>query len=454
MNWENLFQANDIRGIYPEELSDEAAFKIGQALVSYLQPQEICIGRDVRLSSESLFRALSQGIIQSGIEVIDLGVISTDAFYFAVGKYNFEAGVMITASHNPSHYNGFKICRQGVKMLYEDEGLMELKNILKNLPQLSQSTRKGKIVSKDISGDYLNHILSVSSHFQLKDFKIGLDLSNGALTWIIKEVCRRLPITTFLINEVPDGTFPHHFPDSSLPESWQEMRQLILHNDLDFGVVFDGDGDRITFLDNEGKAVEASVILVILTRYFLSKYPNSAVVYDSGSSPIVLENILKLGGKPIRSRIGHSFMKTMMREHEAAVGGEHTGHFYFKDHYYSDSGLMTLMFILGILSDLKNPLSVLRQEIYPYYHLITELNYPKVKNYEQKLQEIVNYYQKEGAQVENFDGYIIKGNHYWIQIHPANTAPVIRVNLETDEKKVLNQKEQEIKTLFKQLNFS
>ena len=446
MKLDNIFKVNDIRGIYPDELNDEVAFKIGQGLVSYLHPQEVCVGRDVRLSSEPLFKALSQGIITSGVKVINLGVVTTDMFYFAMNKYNFDAGIMITASHNPSQDNGFKICRKGGIMVYQDNGLDDLEQIVGQ--GLSETpTSPGLIVDQNITSEYLNHLLANIDLKQINKLKVGLDISNGSLGFIIKKIINQLPIEAFIINDIPDGTFPNHSPDPQQPESLVQLQKLVLDNHLDFGVIFDGDADRVVFLDNKGEVINASIILVLLIKHFLFLFPNSKVVYDSAVSKIVPEAINKYQGQPVRSLIGHSFMKANMREYDAIVGGEHTGHFYFKNHYYSDSGLMTFLVMLNILSDIKKPFSVLKTELYPYYHS-QEKNYPKETNYQDKLNKIIEYYHNKGLQVENFDGFIINDKNYWIHIHPANTGPHIRTNIEADSLSLLKEKEIELNNLF------
>lgn len=444
--YNSIFKGNDIRGSYPNEINEDIAFKIGKSLVKYLACQNVALGRDIRLSSESLFKALSDGIIGSGADVIDLGLVSTDAFYFAVAKFGFDAGVMITASHNPPQDNGFKICRKGAMMLYEDNGLQTLQKILEDndfdLPQI----KKGQIITRNIHFDYLDHLESFFKKEKIRPFKIAFDTSNGMAGLSIKEVISKLPIQPWYLNIELDGTFPNHLPNSNDPQALKNLADLILREKLNFGVIFDGDADRVSFIDEKGQFVEASTILALLIKHFLTITPNAKVVYDSASSMIVEKTILQYQGVPVRSPIGHSFMKAAMRKNDALLGGEHTGHFYFKDNFYSDSGMITFLIMLEILSNTEKPLSEIAKEINPYFHS-QEYNYKQEDGYEQKLTEVEKYYFEQGLTIEHYDGIIIKAKDFWIHLHPAHTEPFIRTNVEANTPLLLKEKEEELRRI-------
>ncbi|MGC8651061.1 MAG: phosphomannomutase/phosphoglucomutase [Minisyncoccia bacterium] len=448
--YSGIFKGNDIRGSYPNELNEDVAFKIGQSLVKYLACKNVALGRDIRLSSESLFQALSEGIISNGAEVIDLGLVSTDAFYFAVGKFGFEAGVMITASHNPPSDNGFKICKKGAIMLYEDNGLQVLQNILTSNNFVLLNVQKGEIVKQNIHNDYLKHLLSFIQIKNIKPFHLAIDTSNGMAGLIIEEIVSRLSLRPHYLNLKLDGTFPHHLPNSNNPKALKQLSEVVLKKQLDLGVIFDGDADRVAFIDEKGKFVEASTILALFIKHFLPSNPKARVVYDSASSLIIKETILKYQGIPIRSPIGHSFMKATMRENDALLGGEHTGHFYFKENFYSDSGMIAFLVLLEILSQNKKTLSELVKETNPYFHS-QETNYQQNEGYEKKLIQVEKYYLDKGMTVEHYDGIIIQGKDFWIHLHPAHTEPFIRTNIEAHTQSLLKEKEQELQLIFSQV---
>lgn len=448
----SVFKLNDIRGVYPDELNEDIACKIGKSLVKYLGCKNVVVGRDIRLSSEVLFKSLAEGIISNGADVIDLGLVSTDAFYFAVGKFCFDAGVMITASHNPPQYNGFKICTKGAAMLYEGNGLENLRKMLENNDFDVSNTIKGKIIAQDIHDDYLKHSLSFIRVDRIRPLKIAIDASSGMAGLSVEEVAVRLPIQPYFLNIIPDGTFPHHAPNSNDPNALKEVASIILKHKLDFGVIFDGDADRVSFLDETGKFVDAGIILAILIKYFLAVTPNSKIVYDSASSKIVKDAILKYGGLPVRSLIGHSFMKAAMRENNALLGGEHTGHFYFKNNFYSDSGMIAFLIMLELVSATDKTLSEIVKEMNPYFRS-EEQNYKREEGYEQQLAQVEKYYLESGVEVERFDGIIINGRGFCIHIHPANTEPLVRTNIEANTPSLLREKEDELRAVFIQAGF-
>jgi len=447
----SLFKLNDIRGVYPEELNEEAAFIIGQGLVELLNCRNVAIGYDTRLSSKPLFEALKEGITKAGANVIDLGLISTDALYYVMGVKDYDCGIMITASHNPPQYNGFKIVQRGAIILNEDNGLDKLRELVLNRQMNIKTNKEGETISLNIKEDFINHLLSFIDKEKITNLHFGIDTSNGMAGTFTKDLLSQLPVAYEIINEQLDGSFPNHVPNSYKEESWQQMRDLIKDKKLDFGVVFDGDADRITFLDDKGEYVDASAITILITNYFLKNNPHQAIVFDSVLSPLVEEAIKQLNGIPIRARIGHSFMKEAMRQNDALFGAEHTGHYYYKKHFYCDSGAITLLVMIEILSQIKKPLSLIKQEINP--HAISrEIDYLKTPDYLEKMKVIEEHYQKT-CSLEYFDGLIIKNQDFRIHIHPANTGPFIRVNLEAINQGVLKEKEKELKNLFAQLNF-
>lgn len=452
--YQSVFKGNDIRGSYPEEINEKFAFRLGQALVSYFQCPRIVIGRDIRISSENLFQALAEGITSFGADVVDLGLVSTDAFYFAVARYNFEGGVMITASHRPLQDNGFKICKKGGEMLYLDNGLKELQAIVEKDELLKPlNSKKGQLNVFNIHEEYLKHLKSfIKNDIFSRSLKIALDTSHGMAGLSIEEIVQQLPLSPLYLNLNLDGNFPAHSPNCNDPQALNNLAQTVLTHKLDLGVIFDGDADRVAFVDEKGQIVSASTILALLVKYFLEKQPQAKVVYDSASSRVVEETILRYHGIPLRAPIGHSFMKAVMKANDALLGGEHTGHFYFKDNFYADSGMITFLLVIQIILRSQQTFSELIKNLNPYFHS-PEYNYRQSEGYEEKLAKVEEYYQKQGLFIEHYDGLIIKHKDYWIHIHPANTEPFIRVNLEANDLNLLKEKEEELQILFSNLGF-
>lgn len=449
---DTLFKLNDIRGIYPDELNEEVAFRIGKGLVKLLNCKTVAIGRDVRNSSLALFNSLASAFTNSGVKVIDLGLISTDALYFVMGHEDYDCGIMITASHNPPQYNGFKICLKGGIMLYEDRGLNQLREIITDIKFKSELIQKEHLSYRNISNEFVNHLLSSINYRNIKNLYFGIDASNGMAAVFISQLLNNLSVRYEIINNELNGLFPAHTPNSYRSEAWQQLSELIKQKKLDFGIVFDGDADRISFLDNQGEYIDSSVVAILIIKNLLKdKISKTAVVYDSVLSPLVEKTILQLKGTPVRSFIGHSFMKAAMRQNKAIFGAEHTGHYYYQKHYYCDSGMLTLLMMLEILSHCRKPLSVLKKEINPHV-IMPEIDYLKNSDYLRKMNQIEQYYQPIGT-IEHFDGLIITGNDFRIHIHPANTGPFIRVNLEANNLNIFNSRREELMNLFKQLEF-
>jgi phosphomannomutase len=447
----SIFKLNDIRGIYPTELNEEVAYRIGRSLVKLLNCKNIAVGRDIRLSSKSLFDGLTKGIIESGCNVINLGLISTDALYYVMGNSSYDCGVMITASHNPPQFNGFKIVKKGGIMLYEDNGLKDLEDLVLNMNLNEKSSTLGQIISLDIKQEFINYLLSFINKEGIKSLYFGIDTSNGMAGLFIRDLLNQLPVRFEIINENLDGSFPNHLPDSFKKESWEQISNLIKNKKLDFGVVFDGDADRISFFDEKGEYIDSSVIAILIINNLLKNNSQKAIIIDSVLSPLIEEKIKQLKGVPIRTKIGHSFMKNSMRENDALFGAEHSGHYYYKKHFYCDSGMITLLMMIQILSKNDKPLSLLKKEINPHV-MISEINYLKTEDYKEKLKLIEDYYQST-CLIEHFDGLIITGKGFRIHIHPANTGPFIRINLEAENNKILEEKNNELNNLFSRFNF-
>ncbi len=435
----SIFKAYDIRGTVPDQLNTEIAYRIGNALASYLKPKSIAVGRDMRLSSDELFEAVSRGIIDAGVDVVDLGMISTDGLYFAVGSYGFDGGVMITASHNPKDYNGFKICKAGALPLSGQEGLDKIREALEN-DTLEKSSSRGNIARKDISVAYAEHCLSFIDISKIKKFKIAFDAGNGIAGITLPPVFEKLPIETIHLYFEPDGNFPNHPASPIELENLRDLQKKIADEKCDFGVAFDGDADRMFLVDGNGKQVGGDLTTALVADNLLEKNPGETVLYNLICSHAVPELIERKGGKAIKTRVGHALIKPLMKKHNAIFGGEHSGHFYFRENWFADSGLIAFLVALELLSKDEKPLHEKIAEIDPYVRS-GEIN-SKVDDQKGKMDALAEHFS-DGRQ-DRMDGLTVEYDNWWFNCRPSNTEPLLRLNVEADNKETLEEKTDEV----------
>ncbi len=445
---ESIFKAYDIRGVYPTQLDEGVAYHVGGALVRVLGARRVAVAKDVRLSSDALQSALVRGITAAGADAYILGTIPTDALYFAVGKYGYDAGVVITASHNPPEYNGFKICREDAVPLSGDEGLPEIKRIVTS-GAFRESGTPGSVFEHDIVEDYISHCLSFINPSRLAHFRIAVDAGNGVAGVFLPRLFEKLPFKVFPLFFEPDGRFPHHLPSPIEPENTRELRKLVVEKKLDFGVAFDGDADRMFIVDENGNLVGGDMVTAMVARKMLQLFPKSAIVYNLICSKTVPEVIERYGGKPIRSRVGHAFIKPLMREHNAVFGGEHSGHFYFRDHWYADSGIIAFLVTAELLSEEGKRPSELISEM-DRYHRTGEIN-TRVSDRIRTLECVAAKVREQtGAQPDTTDGITFDFGDWWFNLRPSNTEPLIRLNLEASTPEQMAEKREWVLSLIEQ----
>ncbi len=436
----SIFKAYDIRGIVPEQINGDVAYKIGYALAEYLKPKSIAVGRDMRLSSDELFEHLARGINDNGVDVIDLGLISTDGLYFAVGKFGFDGGVMITASHNPKEYNGFKVCRKNAEPLSGQEGLNQVKQFIENDTEIVKSPTRGVIIRKDISQDYAEHCLSFIDPSKIKPFKIVIDAGNGMAGATLPPVLEKLPLDVTPLYFELDGSFPNHPASPIELENLEDVRRKIKEIGADFGVAFDGDADRMFLVDRFGEQVGGDMVTALVAKSLLTKHPGETILYNLICSHAVPELIERLGGKAIRTRVGHALIKPLMKKYNAIFGGEHSGHFYFRDNWFADSGLIAFLVCLELLSVENRPLDEMIKEINPYVRS-GEIN-SRVDSIPEKIEAVKQAF-KDGKQ-DMLDGLTVEYDDFWFNLRPSNTEPLLRLNVEAKNKEILEQKVKEI----------
>lgn len=429
----SIFKAYDIRGIFPIELDADTAHRIGYTLAGFLKPQTIAVGRDMRLSSEELFEALARGINDRGVDVVDLGLVSTDALYYAVGKFGFDAGIMITASHNPKEYNGFKICRKNAEPLSGQDGLQNVLKLIQGMTEMPKSPSRGVILRKDINHDYAEHCLSFIDPAKVRPYKVVIDTGNGMAGASLPPVLEKLPLDVTKLFFELDGSFPNHPASPIEPENLVDLQKKIKETNADFGVAFDGDADRMFLVDKSGRQLGGDLVTALVSRSMLSKHPGETILYNLICSKVVPELIERMGGTAVRTVVGHAFIKPLMKKHGAVFGGEHSGHFYFRDNWFADSGLIAFLVCLELISIENRPLHELINEIDPYVRS-GEIN-SRVDSIQDKI-EMVGEMFKDGDQ-DRIDGLTVQYDDFWFNLRPSNTEPLLRLNMEAQNKEIL-----------------
>lgn len=440
---ENIFGAYDIRGKVPNELTPEVAKNIGRAMADYVPAGQIAVGRDMRPDSEQLAKSVTEGLIMQGREVIDLGQITSDMMYFAVGNYNYAGGAMITASHNPGEYNGLKLTNRGVVPIAGEQGLLQIKQALTD-DKFKEPVAGGMVDKKNILSDWVGHALKFAP--DLKPLHIGFDAGNGMAGIIPPELSKNTPLEIEGLYLELDGTFPNHMANPLIFENLADLIELVKDQNLDCGVAFDGDGDRGFFVDELGSPVTGSVLAALLITKILQDNPGSTILYNAICSRIVPETIERLGGKGIRTRVGHGFIKADMHKYGAEFACEHSGHFYFKDNYNADSGLIPILMGLSILSESGNKLSELVQEFRASYVESGEINF-EVANKNLVMRKVAEAYN-DGKQ-DDLDGLTINYSDWWLNVRPSQNEPLLRLNLEARNQQTLETNLDKIITIIK-----
>ena len=436
-----LFKAYDIRGIYGENMTEEVAYRIGRAAAQYLNVPEIAVGRDMRVSSPQLAAAIIRGITDNGTNAIDLGLITTDGLYFAVGKFNYAAGVMITASHNPGKYNGMKFCRAQAFPVSEETGLADIRDLAIS-GNFNEPTTKGQVMQRDVTDDYVKHALSFIDVSKIRPLKVVIDAGNGMAGKMMPHVFKYLPGELVPLYFELDGTFPNHPASPIEPENMADLQQKVREVHADLGAAFDGDADRMFPVDDHGNIVDGSQVIEAVSNSLLRKFPGSTILYNLIVSKSVPELVQSLGGKAIRTRVGHSFIKAEMRKDNGIFGGEHSGHFYFRDNWFADSGLIAFLIILELVSVEGKPFSEI---IKPLDHGIRsgEVN-STVSDVQGKLKDLEEHFSKGATSVDHLDGLTIDYGDWWFNVRPSNTEPLLRLNVEANNQSLMEQKRDEL----------
>ena len=426
MSLDKIFKAYDIRGVVPDELDADAARAIGAAFARFAKAPKVVVARDMRPSGVELSGAFAEGVTSQGVDVIDVGLASTDLLYFASGRLD-APGAMFTASHNPAKYNGIKLCLAGAAPVGQDTGLEEIKATAGE--GVEPAGEAGSITEQNLLDDYAEHVLTFVDRDSLRPLKVVADTANGMGGLVVPKVFEKLPFELDILFPELDGTFPNHPPDPIQPENLKALQARVLELGADVGLAFDGDADRVFLVDNEAKPISGSTTTSMVAKAMLEKYPEATIIYNLICSKAVPEVILENGGKPVRTRVGHSFIKKVMAETDAVFGGEHSGHYYFRDNYRADSGLIASVVVLGMLSTAPDPLSDLRKPFERYVdsgEINVEVDDPKAV-----IEHVAEAFSD--AEQDRTDGLTLDFGEWWVNLRPSNTEPLLRINLESPD---------------------
>jgi phosphomannomutase len=437
-----VFKAYDVRGLYPSELDEEGAYAIGRAYVQQFEPARIAVGRDMRLSSPTMAKAVIEGASSAGAAVLDIGLVGTEMVYYAVGELGLDGGVMVTASHNPKDYTGMKIVRAGALPVGGDSGLLDVRDRALAASEGSEPLQTGAVTRRDIWPGYVDRVLSFVDVSEIRPLKVVIDAANGMAGTMLPPLLERLPIEAVPCYFEPDGTFPNHEPNPLLPENREFIVRKTLDEGADFGVAFDGDADRCFFVDDSGEFVAGDFATALFAQGVLEKEPGARVIYDVRASWAVPETIARAGGEPVVSRVGHAFIKLLMREIDAAFAGEVSGHYYFRNFSQADTGVVPFLLMLERISKGAAKLSELLRPFRERYFITGEINTP-VADVAAKLAELEELFGPQGT-VSHLDGLSVETDDWHFNVRPSNTEPLLRLNLEARSQEAMERKRDEV----------
>jgi phosphomannomutase len=438
-----IFEAYDIRGIYPHEINEDATRNIGAAFAQFLGKERIVIGHDMRDSSPALAAAFAEGAMSCGLDVTDVGLSTTPMLYYAIIDGRFDGGAMITASHLPAKYNGVKLCREKAIPLSGDNGLPEVEAIFRDITPVP-AEKSGQHHRLDFLGRYVDQLARYIE--QPESLRIVVDAGNGMGGLDTPHLFKRFPNCEFIpMYMEPDGDFPHHVPNPALPETTRELQNRVVAEKADLGIAFDGDCDRCGFVDENGERIPADLIIAVLAEYFLQKEPGATILYDLRASRVVPERIQELGGKPLKTRVGHSFIKATMREADAIFAGELSGHYYYREMGFIDSGILSMISMLNLLALKRSPISHLIHPLRKYVQS-GEINIP-IRHKEKLFRDLQTAYQDGGQ--DHLDGLTVEYANWWFNLRESHTEPIVRLVIEADDERTLRREKTRLLTIAK-----
>ncbi len=423
------FKAYDLRGKIPAELNDDVAYRVGRAYAEFVKPKKVIVGRDIRLSSEQLGKALEEGLLDSGVDVYDIGLCGTEVVYFATFAQAMDGGIMVTASHNPPDYNGMKFVREGSRPLSGDTGLQDIRRIAES-GQFTKPARRGERYAVDIMPQYIEHLLSYVDRSKLKPLKVVVHAGNGGAGLIIDKLEALLPFRFIKVHHEPDGTFPHGVPNPMLVDNHRAPVEALKKHGADCAISWDGDYDRCFLFDEHGGFIEGYYIVGLLAAAFLQQSPGSRIVHDPRLTWNTLDIVAKYGGQAVQSKSGHAFIKAKMREVDGIYGGEMSAHHYFRDFAYCDSGMIPWLLVLQLMSTTGKTLSELVGERMRLFPASGEIN-RRVPDAKATIAAVLAKYQPLASDVDYTDGVSVEFGQWRFNLRSSNTEPLIRLNVES-----------------------
>jgi phosphomannomutase len=435
---DKIIKAYDIRGLVKNEVTTDFSFALGVAYAKFLEierePATIVVGEDMRDSSAPLADAFSDGATSQGMDVIRIGLASTDMLYFASGKLNLP-GIMFTASHNPAQYNGMKLCKSGAKPIGQESGLLTIKQLIQEGIAISNRP-VGSIRKMDLLDDYVTYLIDrfPKKTFKKRKLKVVIDAGNGMAGFTAPSVMKKLNVELIPMYFDLDGDFPNHEANPIEPKNLKDLQKRVKKEKADLGLAFDGDADRCFLVDENADLVNPSSLTALIAVRELKRNPGASIIYNLISSKAVPEIILENGGKPVRSRVGHSYIKSLMAQTGAVFGGEHSGHFYFADFWRADSGMLAALYALAELMDSPKSLSEIL-ESFDRYFSSGEVN-TQVKDASKSIKLVRKKYENEN-EIDDLDGLTVSSQKWWFNLRPSNTEPLLRLNVEADSPKLM-----------------
>ncbi len=439
------FKAYDVRGIYGQELDEDGAYRVARAYVKHFEPRTVAVGRDMRVSSETMARAVREGAADAGADVLDIGLVGTEMLYYAVGERGLDGGICVTASHNPKEYTGMKIVRRGALPVGGESGLLDVRD--EALGELGPAQRRGQVREEDIWPGFVEKVLSLVDVSAIRPLRVVVDAANGMAGAMLPPVLARIPqVDVVRCYFEPDGTFPNHEPNPLLPENREFIVRTTREERSDVGVAYDGDADRCFFVDDTGEFVPGDFVTALLAQAMLAREPGAKVIYDVRASWAVPRAIEEAGGVPLVSRVGHAFIKHRMRQEDALFAGEVSAHYYFRDFSQADTGVVPFLVMLELLSRRGARLSELLAPFRERYFLSGEINTP-VADVAVKLQELKEHYGALGGGLSHLDGLSVEFDDWHFNVRPSNTEPLLRLNLEALSQAEMERRRDEVLAL-------
>ena len=448
MDTTKIFKAYDVRGTYPDQLNDRLARAIGSAFAKFVNSPRIVIARDMRPSGVTMCAAFAEGARSMGVEVIDLGLASTDFLYFAAGHLD-APGAMFTASHNPAQYNGIKMCLAGAKPIGVESGLVEIEAMANEFYETPATGALASYSELDLMGEWVKHVLSFADSSKFRPLKIVADTANGMGGFIAPKIFAGLPFDVEIIYEELDGTFPNHPADPLDAKNLVDLQKRVLEVGADIGLAFDGDAYRVFLIDEKAQPISGSTTTAMVAAAMLKKYPGATILYNLICSKSVPAVIAEGGGTAVRTRVVHSYIKQQMAETGAVFGGEHSGHYYYRDNYRADSGIITAMVVLQLLSESNVALSEL---VAPFNRFAAsgEIN-TVVASPADSVAVIAQKLKEQGVSVDMLDGMTADYGTWWFNLRPSNTEPLLRLNVEAPNEKECQQRVDEVLQMIKEV---